>query len=343
MQLSEFDYNLPPELIAQKPMSPRDHSRLLVLSKKSGEIEHHNFFELDQFLNKGDVLVFNNSKVFPARFFGTKKITGGKIEILLLNQINQNSWEAVVGGKGKKENLEIIILNQDKPTELEVKLIKKTEGMSWRVEFNFSGKELEKQIDKYGITPLPPYIKAEADAKKYQTVYAKHRGSAAAPTAGLHFTERLLKKLKTKGVQIEFVTLHVGLGTFEPVREEKIEDHQIHSEFAVIDPKTAERLNKAIKNKQRIIAVGTTSVRTLEASFAKGKIQPISDWVKIFIYPGYKFKVVGAMITNFHLPKSTLLMLISAFAGKDKIDQAYAEAIREKYRFFSFGDGMMIL
>ena len=341
MQLSEFDYNLPEELIAQYPMTPRDHSRLLALNKENGEIKHKKFFEIVELLKSGDVLVFNNSKVFPARFFGNKKDTGGKMEILLLSQENENTWQAVIGGKGKKENLEIEIADNN-TTKLSLKLIKKLDGMSWRVEFNHSGQELNKLIDQFGETPLPPYIKQKSDPEKYQTVYARERGSAAAPTAGLHFTDELLEKLKNKGVQIEFLTLHVGLGTFEPVREEKIENHQIHSEYAVINKETAERLNRAKEEGRRIITVGTTSTRTLEASFRDNEIQPIAEWVDIFIYPGYKFNVIDGMITNFHLPKSTLLMLISAFAGKDKIDKAYAEAIKEKYRFYSFGDGMLI-
>lgn len=422
MKLSEFDYNLPEELIAQHPMTPRDHSRLLALGKETGEIEHRKFFEIVDLLESGDVLVFNNSKVFPARLFGYKKDTGGKMEILLLSQENESTWQAVVGGKGKREGLEIVfgggedrnprlqgagnntrsegeisqsrrletndqdfesdnnycrLQNRDEnmnllvdeqrvfsegnlnttprqslcraksrypvTDELSLKLIKKLDGMSWRVEFNHSGDELNKLIDQLGETPLPPYIKEESDPEKYQTVYAKHRGSAAAPTAGLHFTDELLEKLKAKGIQKEFVTLHVGLGTFEPVRENEIEEHQIHSEYATIDTETAQRLNQAKQEGRRIIAVGTTSTRTLEASFRNNEIQSIAEWVDIFIYPGYEFKVIDGLITNFHLPKSTLLMLISAFAGKDKIDRAYAEAIKEKYRFYSFGDGMVIL
>lgn len=324
-QLNNYNYYLPPELIAQEPMRPRDHSHLIVLDKKKNKIIHDRFYNLAQYLTKGDVLVFNDSKVIPARLFG-KKETSGKIEVFLLKQNKNNTWQCLTRGKIKeKQNIifskkfigQIITISKDG-----TKIIK----------FN------KKNILSIGETPTPPYIKKRSNLKVYQTIYAKKDGSVAAPTAGFHFTNKLLTNLKKKGVQLEYVTLHVGLGTFAPVKTTDITKHQMHSELAMIDNKTSQRLMKAKKEKRRIICVGTTAVRTLESLNLKSG----TKWTDIFIYPGYQFKNINAMITNFHLPKSTLLMLVCAFAGTNKIKKAYQEAINKKYRFYSFGDAMLI-
>ncbi len=329
--ITEFDYYLPAELIGQEPIKPRDQARLLVLNKKSGRIFHNQFCDLPDILKPGDVLVFNNSKVIPARLIG-KKETGGGIEIFLLSKTGNRKWNCLIRGKAQS-GLSVGISKKIKATVLN----KETDGV-WAVQFNVSDRELFKA----GKTPLPPYIKKESELDDYQTVYAKKQGSVAAPTAGLHFTKPLLAKLKKQGIQIEFVTLHVGLGTFAPVKTDYIEEHKIHSEYGEIDKATAKRLNEAKEEGRRIIAVGTTSVRTLEAHCEAGKVKSGGKWIDIFIYPGYKFNFVDSIITNFHTPKSTLLMLVSAFSSKKLINKAYQEAIKEKYRFFSFGDGMMI-
>ena len=339
MKLSIFNYHLPKKLIAQKPQRPRDHSRLLVLDKKTGKIQHKHFYNIVNFLKKGDVLVLNNTKVFPARLHAKKKETGGKIEVFLLKQ-NKDKWECLLGGKIRREGMELEFKNG-----LKAKVIKKQPDRTWVLKFNFTGKKFDTILQKIGETPVPPYVKEKSNLRDYQTVYAKHSGSVAAPTAGFHFTKPLINKLKKKGVQFEYVTLHVGLGTFEPVRVKDITKHQMHAEFASIDKKTAQRINKAKKENRRIIAVGTTTVRVLE-NFVKnnGQLSTVNCQRSInsFIYPGYKFKTVDAMITNFHLPKSTLLMLVSAFAGRGKILKAYRKAVKKKYRFYSFGDGMFI-
>ncbi len=349
MELSQFDYYLPKELIAQEPARPRDHSRLLVLNKKSGAIDNRRFFNIIDYLSPGDVLVVNNSRVFPARLFGKKIPSGGKIELFLHKKISHKKWECLVGGRSR-EGLDVK-LNHN----LKAKILKNNSDGTWLVEFNKKGREFFSIINKIGHTPLPPYIKQKNKAKdkrSYQTVYADTRkiGSVAAPTAGLHFTRRLLKKIKKHSVQIEYITLHVGLGTFAPVKTNDITKHKMHAEFIEIPSQTIQRLIKAKKNNKRIIAVGTTSVRALEAIFNKNLTikkhfrhrNKIQGWVNIFIYPGYKFKVIDTMITNFHLPKSTLLMLVSAFAGKGKIKKAYQEAVCQQYRFYSYGDAMLI-
>ena len=342
MKLSEFDYNLPPEMIAQRPANPRDSSKLMLVDYKSKKIGNHIFKELPDFLKKGDILVFNNTKVFPARLYGQKKETNGKIQIFLLTQHKNNIWNVLVGNRRKHVGLEINFARG-----FSGKLIKQVDNSVWQIKFNKTGKRLENLIDDCGQVPIPPYIKhPDSPAKlkqEYQTVYAKNRGSVAAPTAGFHFTKRILNKLESKGVIFKYVTLHVGLGTFEPVKEEKIEDHQIHSEFGILDQGTADYLNKAQKEGRRIIVVGTTTMRVIEA-FAnqKGILKANKKWIDIFIYPGYKFKFAKNLLTNFHLPKSTLLMLVSALANKALIKKAYKKAIRDKYRFYSFGDSMLI-
>ena len=353
LTLGQFDYHLPSELISQQPIKPRDSARLLILDRVSGRLAHKHFNDLPEILEPGDVLVFNDSRVIPARLLGKKK-TGGKIEIFLLKKLKNkeikklrekgkaNLWEVLVGGKAKEED--IIFLDR----KIEALLRKRIKDNLWEAVFNRPDKELF----SIGQTPLPPYIRRKSKLADYQTIFAKDSGSVAAPTAGLHFTKRLLAKLKQRGVQLEYLTLHVGLGTFAPVKAENILEHKMHSELVLIDAATARRLNCAKREGRRIIAVGTTSVRTLE-SFVdqQGRIKPGSVWTDIFIYPGYKFRFVDQIITNFHLPKSTLLMLIAAFCGQGRqkpgagvalVKLAYQEAIKKHYRFFSFGDGMLI-
>jgi S-adenosylmethionine:tRNA ribosyltransferase-isomerase len=314
----------------------------LVLDKKNGTMLHKHFYDIADFIEKGDIVVMNNSKVIPARLLGQKE-TGGKMEVFLLNKIDSRSWEVLVGGKGQKENLTIMF-----PGILRAKLIERKEGGTWVVAFNKQGKEFEKLYKKIGEAPVPPYIKQKSDLKEYQTVYAKKEGSVAAPTAGFHFTKNLISKLKKKGVEFQEVTLHVGLGTFQPVKVNEIEKHKMHPEFVEVTKETLMKLWRAKKEGRRIIAVGTTSVRVLETVMAgiKNKKNPPKDafkgWVNIFIYPGFKFKFVDAMITNFHLPESTLLMLVSAFAGRKNILRAYEAAKKKNYRFYSFGDAMLI-
>lgn len=338
MKLSSFDYYLPQSLIAQKPIRPRNNSRLMILNKQKKIIQHNYFHHLQQYLKPGDLLVLNDSKVIPARLLG-KKTTGGKTEILLLKPLNPNKdyWEAIVKGKSRPGT----IINFS--SKLQAELVCSIDKTVWKIRFNLSKKELEKQINVLGIAPVPPYIKRHSNLKEYQTVYAKNPGSAAAPTAGFHFTKAMIKDLKKQGIQFGKVTLHVGIGTFTPVRAEKIEKHKMHSEWGEINKKTAEKINNAKKKHQRIIAVGTTSARTLEFFTNKnGKIKPGQGWIDLFIYPGYQFKLIDGIITNFHLPKSTLLMLVSALAGQKFMLQAYKSAIEKKYRFYSFGDATLI-
>jgi len=340
--LSDFDYNLPLELIAQAPVNPRDAAKLLIVDKTNKKLEHQKFSDIVDYLEKGDVLVVNDSKVFPARLFGHKKTTGGAVEVFLHKKINENTWECLLGGRVSEE----LVIELAPKFEATVK-INNHDG-TWQVEFNKTGTNFFSAISKIGHLPLPPYIKRPKDQKEdkrnYQTIYAAvgKVGSVAAPTAGLHFTNRLLNKIKAKGVIIERVTLHVGLGTFSPVKTENILQHKMHSELAEIDKATIKRLKKAKVQGKRIIAVGTTSARTLESWGQAEFPDKYSAWTDIFIYPGYKFKVVDALITNFHLPKSTLLMLVSALTGKDFMFKAYQEAINQSYRFFSYGDAMFI-
>ena len=340
MKTSDFYYDLPEELIAQDPLEDRSSSRLMCLDKKSGELKHTNFKHIIDYLNKGDCLVINDTKVIPARLYGSKIGTNAGIEILLLKRKDGNVWETLVK-PGKKAKPGTKISFGDGLLIGEV--IDIVEEGNRIIRFEYDG-IFEEILDELGQMPLPPYITHKLEDKnRYQTVYAKHEGSAAAPTAGLHFTEELLKEIKEKGVDIARVTLHVGLGTFRPVKEENVLDHHMHSEFYRIDEEAAEKINNARKNNGRIIAVGTTSTRTLE-SVAKedGTIEACSGWTQIFIYPGYKFKAIDCLITNFHLPESTLVMLVSALAGRENVLNAYETAVKEKYRFFSFGDAMFI-
>ncbi len=339
MRLSLFNYNLPKELIAQKPIQPRDHSKLLVLDKKTGKIEHRHFYNIVEYLKPGDVLVLNNTKVFPARLIGQKE-TGGKIEVFLLNQMNSNTWSCLLGGKGRQVGLSINVGGQTF-TRLHGVTSKQLKDGIWHIRFNQSGSNLQASINKLGQAPTPPYVKRISNLEEYQTIFAKKSGSVAAPTAGFHFTKPLLKKIEKLGVQIEYVTLHVGYGTFQPVKSDRIKDHKMHPERIEVSRKTHQNLIQAKKQGRRIIAVGTTSVRTLES--LPSKLTGLKKDVNMFIYPGYKFKQVDAMITNFHLPKSTLIMLVSAFAGRTKILKTYNQAIKKQYRFYSFGDAMLII
>ena len=340
MNINEYDYNLPEELIAQTPLKHRDDSRLLVLNKNNGNIKHETFKNIINYLDKGDVLVLNDTKVIPARLIGAKKETKATIELLLLKDLGDNNWECLARpGKRLQVGTEVSFGDD----LLIATVTEKLEDGIVHVNFSYQGIFLE-ILDKLGEMPLPPYIKEKLeDKERYQTVYAKNLGSAAAPTAGLHFTKDLLNKIKDKGIDICYVTLHVGLGTFRPVEVENILEHHMHSEYYTMDKKTASTLNQAKNDKRRIIAVGTTSTRVLETVALKyNEFKECSGNTDIFIYPGYKFKAIDALITNFHLPKSTLVMLVSALAGRENILNAYNEAIKEKYRFFSFGDSMFI-
>lgn len=340
MKTSDFDYYLPQELIAQTPANPRDSSRLLVYDRKTDKVEHKHFYDITTYLKEGDLLVRNNTKVLPARMFAYTE-HGGKVEVLLLKRFNLNEWEVLVKpGKKAKPGAKLTISNE---LSLEV-LSTIEESGSRRVKFIYDG-VFEDVISRVGEMPLPPYITEKLkDQTRYQTVYAKVDGSAAAPTAGLHFTDELLKKLKDKGVEIVDVLLHVGLGTFRPVKTDDILSHHMHSEYYEIDESACEKINKAKREGRRVIAVGTTSVRTLEsASDEKGFVKPTKDNTEIFIYPPYKFKCVDGLITNFHLPKSTLLMLVSALCSREKMLELYNTAVAEKYRFFSFGDACLFL
>lgn len=345
MELKEFDYYLPNELIAQTPVEPRDSSRLMVINKKNHEIAHYNFKQIEDLLQPGDVLVLNKTKVIPARLLGRKKDTGAQIEVLLLNRIENNIWEVLIKpGKRLKVEQEVIF----REGVLTGKLLSILENGNRIMQFQYDGL-FEEVLDNLGKMPLPPYITTGLKSKtRYQTVYAKESGSAAAPTAGLHFTEELLETIRGNGVEVLEILLHVGLGTFRPVKTENISDHQMHSEYFKIDQGTAESINRAKREGRRIIAVGTTVVRTLESAASlsvkdNSELFATEGWTKIFIFPGYDFKIINALITNFHFPQSTLLMLVSALAGKELILKAYDIAVQERYRFFSFGDAMLII
>ncbi len=340
MKTSDFDFYLPEELIAQYPLEKRDYSRLMVLDKATGEIEHKHFYDVIDYLNKGDTLVLNNTRVMPARLIGEKAISGGKIEFLLLKRIEGDKWECLAKpGKRAKIGTEFTFGEG----KLKCKVVDIVEEGNRIIEFYYDG-IFEQVLDDLGEMPLPPYITEKLeDRERYQTVYSKEQGSAAAPTAGLHFTKELLEKVKEKGVNIAYVTLHVGLGTFRPVKVDDVNEHVMHSEFYHLEEEDAKIINETKKRGNKIISVGTTSTRTLETiGDENGFVKPQSGWTNIFIYPGYKFKVVDKLITNFHLPESTLIMLVSALAGKEKVMNAYNEAVKEKYRFFSFGDSMII-
>ena len=341
MELKDFYYDLPEELIAQEPIDNRDMSRLLVLDKSNGEIRHRNFKDISEYLHEGDCLVLNNTRVIPARLFGVKKDSLGSIEFLLLNRKEKDIWEVMLR-PGKKAKPGTVFLFGE--GELEGEILEILEGGNRLVRFRYKG-IFEELLDRLGNIPLPPYIKKKLnDRERYQTVYSKYEGSSAAPTAGLHFTKELLQQLETSGIKIVYVTLHIGLGTFRPVKVDKIEEHKMHSEYYELSAESADIINSTKKNGGRIICVGTTSTRTLESIMQKkGRLQEDSGWTDIFIYPGYKFLITDGLITNFHLPESTLLMLVSALAGKDNIMRAYSEAILEHYRFFSFGDAMFII
>ena len=340
LQKSDFYFDLPEELIAQDPLEDRSSSRLLVLDKETGETSHHIFKEVINYLNPGDCLVLNNTKVIPARLIGHKEDTGAAIEVLLLKRKENDIWETLVKpGKKCKPGTKIVFGEG----LLHATVLETVEDGNRLIRFSYEG-IFEEILDKLGEMPLPPYITHKLqDKNRYQTVYAKYEGSAAAPTAGLHFTKELLKQIEEKGIDIAYVTLHVGLGTFRPVKVDNILEHHMHSEFYQVTKEAADKINKAKKEGHRVICVGTTSCRTVEsAADENGMVKEGSDNTEIFIYPGYKFKVLDALITNFHLPESTLVMLVSALAGREHILNAYEEAIREKYRFFSFGDAMLI-
>ena len=340
MKTSDFYYDLPEELIAQTPIEKRDTSRLMTLNKTSGAVEHHHFYELVDALNPGDCLILNNSRVLPARLLGQRLPGGGACEVLLLIDRGEKTWECLVRpGRKMRTGAKLSFGNG----ELTAEVVGELESGNRLVRFDYEGIFLE-VLERLGMMPLPPYIKEELqDRERYQTVYSKVVGSAAAPTAGLHFTPELLEKIKAKGVEIGYVTLHVGLGTFRPVKEDTIEGHEMHSEFCTIPQETADLINRTKANGGRCICVGTTSCRTIESWAAEdGHMEAKAGWTNIFIYPGYRFKVLDALVTNFHLPESTLIMLVSALAGREATLAAYEEAVREKYRFFSFGDAMFI-
>lgn len=340
MKTSDFNFELPQELIAQTPIEKRDASRLLVLDKNSGAWEHRHFYDLPDYLRKGDCLILNDSRVLPARLLGQRLPGGGACEVLLLIDRGDKTWECLVRpGKHLRRGARLSFGDG----ELTAEVTEVLEGGNRLVKFNYEGIFLE-VLDRLGKMPLPPYIKEELqDRERYQTVYSKVVGSAAAPTAGLHFTEELLQKVQKMGVKVGYVTLHVGLGTFRPVKEDDITDHLMHSEYCVIPQETANLINETKKNGGRVICVGTTSCRTVESWAGEdGTMRASAGWTNIFIYPGYKFKVLDALITNFHLPESTLIMLVSALAGRENVLRAYKEAVRERYRFFSFGDAMFI-
>lgn len=340
MNVKDFDYELPQELIAQDPLEDRSGSRLMVLGREDGSIEHRMFRDITDYLHPGDCLVINNTKVLPARLYGTKEGTQAGIELLLLKRLSDDCWETLVKpGKKAKPGTKIVFGNE----LLIGEIVKIAEEGNRVIQFSYQG-IFEEILDRLGEMPLPPYITHHLeDKQRYQTVYAKEEGSAAAPTAGLHFTPQLLAQIRAKGVEIAEVTLHVGLGTFRPVKVHHVQDHHMHAEFYTIQQEQAEKINKAKAAGHRIIAVGTTSTRTLESvADETGFVREASGSTQIFIYPGYQFRCIDALITNFHLPQSTLIMLVSALAGREHVLAAYAEAVREKYRFFSFGDAMYI-
>lgn len=341
LTLEDFDYDLPHELIAQTPIKKRDSSRLLELDRQTGEMQDKHFYDIIDQLNPGDAVVMNNSRVMPARLYGVKPETGGHAEVLLLHNTEGDEWETLMKPAKRAKVGTVILFGDGKLTATVT--AEKEDGIRM-IEFHYDGIFME-ILESLGETPLPPYIKEKLDdPDRYQTVYAKENGSAAAPTAGLHWTKELLQKVQDKGIKLVYLTLHVGLGTFRPVEEDNIDDHKMHSEFYRLDEDAAKTLNEVRQNGGRIIATGTTSIRTLETIGSKfdGEIKPDSGWTDIFIKPGYQWKVVDAFITNFHLPKSTLVMLVAAFTGRDMILKAYQHAIDEKYRFFSFGDAMFI-
>ena len=340
MKTSDFDFYLPEELIAQHPLEKRDYSKLMVLDKETGKIEHKHFYNVIEYLNQGDTLVLNNTRVMPARLIGEKAESGGKIEFLLLKRIEGDKWECLAKpGKRAKIGTEFVFGKG----KLKCKVVDIVEEGNRIIEFSYDG-IFEQVLDELGEMPLPPYITERLDDReRYQTVYSKEQGSAAAPTAGLHFTKELLEEVKKKGVNIAYVTLHVGLGTFRPVKVDDVNEHVMHSEFYNLEEEDAKIINDTKKRGNKIISVGTTSTRTLETiGDENGFVKAQSGWTNIFIYPGYEFKVVDKLITNFHLPESTLIMLVSALSGKEKVMNAYNEAVKETYRFFSFGDSMII-
>lgn len=342
LKVDLFDFHLPEELIAQTPLEQRDASRLMVLNKETGSVKHHMFHDLLDYVQEGDCLVLNDTRVLPARLFGIKEDTGANIEVLLLKQTQGDTWETLVKPAKRVKEGTVISFGDGRLTAV----CKETSDQGGRLlEFNYEGIFYE-VLEQLGEMPLPPYIKERLDdQERYQTVFAREQGSAAAPTAGLHFTEEMLEQLKEKGVHIAFLTLHVGLGTFRPVSVDDLEEHDMHSEFYQVSEGTAALLNSVREKGGRIISVGTTSTRTLEtiATEHNGKFVASSGWTNIFIFPGYEFKAIDGMITNFHLPKSTLIMLVSALAGRENVISAYEQAVAEKYRFFSFGDAMLIL
>ena len=340
MKVSDFNFDLPEELIAQHPLEKRDASRLMVLDKNTGVIEHKSFHNVIEYLNEGDTLVLNNTRVMPARLIGEKEGTGGKIEFLLLKRIEGDKWECLAK-PGKRAKIgQTFTFGEGK---LKCKVIDIIEEGNRIIEFSYEG-IFEQVLDELGEMPLPPYITEKLDDReRYQTVYSKEKGSAAAPTAGLHFTNELLEEIKSKGINIAYLTLHVGLGTFRPVKVDDINEHIMHSEYYHLDKENADIINETKKRGNRIIAVGTTSTRTLETiGDENGFVREQSGWTDIFIYPGYKYRVIDELITNFHLPESTLIMLVSALAGKENVMNAYNTAVKERYRFFSFGDSMII-
>ena len=340
MNVKDYDYDLPEELIAQDPLEDRSSSRLMVLDRQTGDVEHRHFTDILEYLHPGDCLVINNTKVIPARLFGVKEDTQAKIEVLLLKRKENDIWETLVKpGKKAKPGTKLVFGDG----LLTAEVVDVVEEGNRLIQFHYDG-IFEESLDQLGEMPLPPYITHQLkDKNRYQTVYAKYDGSAAAPTAGLHFTKELLQKVKDMGVDIAEVTLHVGLGTFRPVKVENVLDHHMHSEFYMVSQEAADKINRAKESGHRVIAVGTTSTRTLEAAADEnGRLHETSGWTEIFIYPGYQFKVIDALITNFHLPQSTLVMLVSALAGREHVLHAYEIAVKERYRFFSFGDAMLI-
>ncbi len=341
MKTSDFYYDLPSELIAQTPLERRDSSRLMVLDKETGEVQHRHFYDLPQYLRPGDCLVLNDSRVLPARLLGRREPSGGAVEVLLLVDRGENCWECLVRPGRKLHPGQKVVFGDGSLLTAQIK--EELPGGNRIVEFFYEGIFLE-ILEQLGKMPLPPYIKAELqDGERYQTVYSKEVGSAAAPTAGLHFTKELLAQIEAMGVKVCYVTLHVGLGTFRPVKEEDPTEHEMHSEFCMISAQTAQTINETKKNGGRVICVGTTSCRTLESWAAEdGTMKESAGWTDIYIYPGYRFKVLDCLVTNFHLPESTLIMLVSALAGREQVLNAYAKAVEERYRFFSFGDAMFI-
>ena len=341
MKKSDFYYDLPKELIAQTPVEPRDHSRMMVLSRKNNTIEHKHFYDFIDYLNPGDCLILNNTRVLPARMYGVKKETGAIVEFLLLNNLGNDRWETITG-PGKKAKVDAEFSFGD--GILTCKIEEVLDNGNRVAKFSYDASNIYEVLDKVGEMPLPHYITEKLeDKERYQTVYSKELGSAAAPTAGLHFTDEIMAKIQEKGIKIGYVTLHVGIGTFRPVKAENIEDHEMHSEHYQIPKETADLINETKKNGGRVVAVGTTCCRTLESVMnSQGEMKEFDDWTRIFIYPGYQFKCIDALLTNFHLPESTLIMLVSALYNRENILEAYNTAVKEKYRFFSFGDCMFI-